>query len=100
MKHIALTLLTTLAVGTAFAASPPGAPMPEAMKSGNMQAEDAAQKKTDQKSQMGAAPSGPMPEAMKSGNDKSEAAAETHAKPKVGKKNSTDQQMMNDARKQ
>ena len=43
MKQTALTLLATLLVGTAFAASHTGAPMPEAMKSGNTQAEDAAQ---------------------------------------------------------
>ena len=133
MKQTALTLLTTLLVGTAFAASHTGAPMPEAMKPGNTQAEDAAQKNTDEKAKLGAAPSGPMPEAMKPGNEKaedaaqkntdekaklgappsgpmpeamkpgnekSEAAAEENAKPKVGKKNSTDEQMSNDAKKQ
>ena len=100
MKQTALTLLATLLVGTAFAASHTGAPMPEAMKSGNTQAEDAAQKNTDEKARLGAPPSGPMPEAMKPGNEKSEAAAEENAKPKVGKKNSTDEQMSNDAKKQ
>jgi hypothetical protein len=100
MKQFALTLLTTLAIGTAYAASHAGAPMPEAMKPGNTQAEDAAQKNTDAKSKMGAAPSGPMPEAMAPSNEKAKAAAESKARPKTGKKNSTDEQMMNDARKQ
>ena len=75
MKQTALTLLTTLLVGTAFAASHTGAPMPEAMKPGNTQAEDAAQKNTDDKAKLGAAPSGPMPEAMKPGNEKAEDVA-------------------------
>lgn len=103
MKQIALALLTTLVVGAAYAADNTGtASMPEAMKPGNTQAQDAAQKNTDEKAKMGAAPSGPMPEAMKSGNEKSEAAADakTKAKPKIGKKGSTDEQMTNDAKKQ
>ena len=100
MKQFALTLLTTLVVGTAYAASHAGAPMPEAMKPGNTTAEEAAQEKTDAKTKTGPAPSGPMPEAMAPSNEKAKAAAEAKAKPKTGKKNSTDEQMMNDAKKQ
>lgn len=98
MKKIALTLLTTLVVGTAFAASHAGAPMPEAMKAGDMKAQDAAQKKVDAKAKAGDK-SAMQPEAMKQGNDKAQAAAEMKQSAKTGKKASTDAQMGADAKK-
>ena len=98
MTKLLTLLLAGLAATTTFAASHSGAAMPEAMKSGDAKAQAAAQDKVEKKAK-GVTPSTNMPEAMKPGSEKAQAAAEKNAKPKVGKKNSTDEQMARDAKK-
>ena len=96
-KPLAVLLASLFATG-AFAASHMGTTQPEAMKSGDPKAEAAAQSKVDAKAK-GMDNKAMQPEAMAQGNDKSKAKAEAKAKPKTGKKNSTDEQMKKDAAK-
>ena len=100
MKNLLSLLLTTVFAASAFAAAHTGAPMPEAMKSGNPKAEAAAQAKVDAKVKTGDKTAA-QPEAMKTGSDKAQAKAEAKkaAKAKTAKKGSTDEQMAKDAKK-
>jgi hypothetical protein len=103
MNKLLATVLATLFATGAFAAAHTGAPMSgakpvEAMKAGDPKSEAAAQAKVDAKTKTGDK-SAMQPEAMAQGSEKAQAKAEMKKKAKVGKKNSTDDQMKKDAAK-
>ena len=107
MNKLLALLLASMFATASFAAAHTGAapmtsaanPKPlEAMKAGDPKPEAAAQAKVDAKLKTGDK-SAMQPEAMAQGSDKAKSKAEMKKKAKVGKKNSTDEQMKKDAAK-
>lgn len=108
MTKLFTLLLASLFATGAFAAAHTGTTAPatsaanpkpmEAMTAGDPKAQAAAQAKVDARTKTGDK-TAMQPEAMKSGSDKAQARAEAKKKAKVGKKNSTDDQMKKDSAK-
>jgi hypothetical protein len=113
MTKLFAALFAGLIATSSFAASHAGAPMStapatsaanpmpaEAMKAGDPKAEAAAQARVDARTPAGDK-AAMQPEAMKSGSAKAQASADAKAakKARIGKKNSTDDQMKRDAAK-
>jgi hypothetical protein len=85
-------------MGTAPATSAANPKPMEAMKAGDPKAEAAAQAGVEAKGKTGDK-TAMQPEAMKSGSDKAQSKADMKKKAKVGKKNSTEDQMKKDGAK-
>lgn len=108
MNKLLAMLVAGFLATSSFAASHTGAPMTsptnpqpvEAMKPGDRKAQGAAQARVDARSSA-ADKAAMQPEAMKAGSEKAQARAEMKKaqKAKIGKKNSTDEQMKKDAAK-